>query len=548
MTRTRDPDGVRMSDRAMLASYLVAMFVVGPTLGLIGLALPHAADADDAGILAVAGSAYVVGALIHLYRRRLPDWSFDVAAALGTLLISASIYFAGSSVTTGAFFYVWVVIGAAYFFDRPRVAVQLLIVATGYATALALKPSAPGMVQAWIVTMGTLAVAAALFVITRERVASLVARLAEAADTDPLTGLLNRRGFGKQLELELERAERSGTACEPDQRRSRSLQAGQRPLRPPGGRRGSGPGRRGASPPRPQDRLRRPGRRRGVRAAGSRHRLARRLRLRRAAAPPDPRGVRRPDPGSRSASGSPPIPATASRPSGCCAAPTSRSTRPSPSAATGACSTAARSSARSPRTRRAGGRDRAQPRDPADPGRGARPSRPANGPPRRDRGPLRRADRRRARPRPGRVERVRLAGVLHDIGKIGIADSILFKEGPLDDEEWAEIRSHPEIGARLLSAPGLSDLRAWILAHHERVDGDGYPLGLSGDEIPLEARIIAVADAFEAMLADRPYRAGRSRAEALAELERCAGTQFDAEVVAALAAASSRATSPVSGP
>ena len=96
---------------------------------------------------------------------------------------------------------------------------------------------------------------------------------------------------------------------------------------------------------------------------------------------------------------------------------------------------------------------------------------------------------------PERVERIRLAAILHDIGKIGIPDSILYKPGPLTDEEWVEIRTHPEIGARLLSAPGLGDLRAWILAHHERIDGAGYPHGLSGEEIPLEARIIAVADA-----------------------------------------------------
>jgi putative nucleotidyltransferase with HDIG domain len=145
---------------------------------------------------------------------------------------------------------------------------------------------------------------------------------------------------------------------------------------------------------------------------------------------------------------------------------------------------------------------------------------------------------------PERVERIRLAAILHDIGKIGIPDSILYKPGPLTDEEWVEIRTHPEIGARLLSAPGLGDLRAWILAHHERIDGAGYPHGLSGEEIPLEARIIAVADAFEAIVSDRPYRAGRSAEEALDELERCSGSQFDPEVVAALADSLTRRVAP----
>jgi putative nucleotidyltransferase with HDIG domain len=131
------------------------------------------------------------------------------------------------------------------------------------------------------------------------------------------------------------------------------------------------------------------------------------------------------------------------------------------------------------------------------------------------------------------VERVRLAGVLHDIGKIGIPDCVLSKPGPLDAEEWQEMYTHPEIGARLLSSPEFDDLRAWILAHHERPDGLGYPNASSGDEIPLEARILAAADAYEAMTADRVYRAALGEDAARAELEAGAGTQFDEEVVAA---------------
>src|SRR5215210_5097458 len=130
-----------------------------------------------------------------------------------------------------------------------------------------------------------------------------------------------------------------------------------------------------------------------------------------------------------------------------------------------------------------------------------------------------------------RVERIRLAGVLHDIGKIGISDRVLSKPGPLDPEEWQEMHTHPEIGARLLSRPEFDDLRAWILAHHERPDGLGYPRGLRSREIPLEARILAVADAYEAMTADRVYRPALGEDAARAELEAGAGTQFDARVV-----------------
>jgi diguanylate cyclase (GGDEF)-like protein/putative nucleotidyltransferase with HDIG domain len=135
------------------------------------------------------------------------------------------------------------------------------------------------------------------------------------------------------------------------------------------------------------------------------------------------------------------------------------------------------------------------------------------------------------------VERVRIAGVLHDIGKIGIPDSVLSKPGPLDAEEWQEMYTHPEIAARLLSPPEFEDLRTWILAHHERPDGAGYPHGLSGDEIPLEAHILSVADAYEAMTADRVYRPSLGAETARAELEAGAGSQFDARVVSAFLSA-----------
>jgi putative nucleotidyltransferase with HDIG domain len=130
-----------------------------------------------------------------------------------------------------------------------------------------------------------------------------------------------------------------------------------------------------------------------------------------------------------------------------------------------------------------------------------------------------------------RVERVRAAGILHDIGKLGISDAILHKPGRLDPHEWDEMRRHPELGARILEHANLRDIAAWVLAHHERVDGGGYPRGLSGDDIPAEARILAVADAYEAMTADRPYRRALPEAEARAELMRGAGAQFDARVV-----------------
>ena len=137
---------------------------------------------------------------------------------------------------------------------------------------------------------------------------------------------------------------------------------------------------------------------------------------------------------------------------------------------------------------------------------------------------------------PERVKRIEVAGVLHDIGKIGLPDAILQKPGPLGKSELAEIRTHPEIGAQILSGRGLEDLREWVFAHHERPDGKGYPCGLPDSEIPLEAKILAVADAYEAMTADRVYRAGIEERAARAELLRCSGEQFDSRVVAAFLA------------
>jgi diguanylate cyclase (GGDEF)-like protein len=137
---------------------------------------------------------------------------------------------------------------------------------------------------------------------------------------------------------------------------------------------------------------------------------------------------------------------------------------------------------------------------------------------------------------PERVERIEIAGRLHDIGKIGVPNAVLQKPGTLGAKEMAHVRTHPEIGAEVLSGHGLEDLRSWVVAHHERPDGKGYPVGLHGDQIPLEAKIIAVADAYQAMTADRVYRSGIGSRAARVELLRYAGTQFDPRVIAAFMA------------
>lgn len=129
--------------------------------------------------------------------------------------------------------------------------------------------------------------------------------------------------------------------------------------------------------------------------------------------------------------------------------------------------------------------------------------------------------------------RIGLAGALHDVGKRLIDAEILQKSGPLDGAEWEQVHRHPALGERILAEGGLRDIAGWVRWHHERPDGRGYPDGLRREQIPLEAAIIAVADAFDAMITARCYGARLTREQALRELRRCAGLQFDPEVVSA---------------
>jgi len=142
------------------------------------------------------------------------------------------------------------------------------------------------------------------------------------------------------------------------------------------------------------------------------------------------------------------------------------------------------------------------------------------------------------------LEDIRLAGMLHDIGKIGIPENILNKPGRLTNDEFEVIKSHPDLGIRILTkVEFLSAVIPMILHHHERYDGRGYPMGLKGENIPLCARIIAIADTFDAMTSDRPYRKAMDISSALAEIAHCKGSQFDPDIAEAFVKMMNRRTS-----
>jgi diguanylate cyclase (GGDEF)-like protein/putative nucleotidyltransferase with HDIG domain len=513
---------------------LASFYLAGATLVLVTLALPHSPEADEAGLLAIALNAYFVGGLMAWQARRVPQRALPFALAWGSVLVTGVAWCSAEHPSPLICFYLWVFLYSAYFFETRVGVAQIALVGALYGALLLGRPPEAGTGAWWIVGMATMTIAAIVIRVMRAYVELLIARLSDAARTDPLTQLPNRRGFRELLDLELERARRSGApmsvlAGDLDHFKDVNDRAGHHvgdavlgqvaTLLREGVRQIDVPARIGGE----EFAVILPGS--DAQAAFA---VAERLRCH-----------------VRDAFADATVPITISF--GIASHPAHAETAASLVRTADEALYAAKESGRnrsvihSPALRALvgaqGGReqrdveaerylsvvlDLAEAVDVRFSG-SARHSETV--------GRYAELMARELGLSERRVGRVRLAGLLHDVGKVAVPDAILRKPGALTPEERAVILQHPAIGAQILEHPSLADVGAWVGAHHERPDGTGYPLGLAGDELPLEARIVAVADAYEAMTSDRSYRDAIGAANARAELRRCAGRQFDPDVV-----------------
>ncbi|HEX5145659.1 MAG TPA: HD-GYP domain-containing protein, partial [Conexibacter sp.] len=542
---TGAPDASRRGsfEARLRVRVLASLFVAGATLVLLTLLLPHAAGANETGLLAISLDAYAVGGLMLWRSERLPGRLLPPALAWGSVLITGVAWCSAERPSPLVFFYLWVFLYSAYFFTTREMLAELAFVGALFGALLLLRPPEAGTGAWWLVGMATMSIAATVIRVMRNHVELLIAQLSDAARTDALTQLPNRRGFRELLDLELERARRSGApmtvlAGDVDHFKDVNDRAGHHvgdavlqqvaALLRDGVRQIDVAARIGGE----EFAVILPGS-----DAHEAFKVAERLRC-----------------AVRDAFADATVPITISF--GIATHPAHAETAASLVRAADDALYGAKQSGRnrsvihSPALRALlGGRDGQQ---------GGREQRDveaerfvavvldlAEAVDVRFSGSARHSETvgryaelmaRELGLSERRVGRVRLAGLLHDVGKVGVPDAILRKPGKLTPAERAVILRHPELGAQILEHPSLGDVQAWVVAHHERPDGTGYPHGLSGDELPLEARIVAVADAYEAMTSDRSYRDAIGHRRARAELTRHAGRQFDAGVVAAFLA------------
>jgi diguanylate cyclase (GGDEF)-like protein/putative nucleotidyltransferase with HDIG domain len=530
-------------DAEVTARVAALLFAVGGLVGVLVVLLPHPPQVYAPGFY-VVGAIAELGALgLYLLAGKLSKSLIQVAIVAGTFLITCCIAMSGeakgASLSDNEMLYVWVALFCAYFFTARQALRLVAWAAVCYAATLWFFSPHDIIATRWIETVFTLGIAVLLITLLKRRVSGLLTRLADAARTDPLTDLHNRRGFEESIEVEIERARRGGGSLT-------LLLADLDHFKRVNDRLGHAAGDAALTT---VGRILAEGKRQidyAARTGGEEFALilpetteqeayvvAERLRV-----------------AVQDAFGDELVPVTFSF--GVAGYPHHGATT---DALLGAADRALYTAKELGRNRtviysneiaaiahRPGGNSEmhlatllslAEALDLRDAGT-ADHSQTV--------GRHAEATARELGLAPALVERVRLAGVMHDIGKIGVSDAILRKPGPLTEEEWEEMRRHPEIGARLLAASEFDDIREWIVTHHERPDGRGYPRRLGDEQIPLEAKILAVADAYEAMTSDRVYRAAIGREAARAELRRGAGGQFDARVVQAFLAVVERAS------
>jgi two-component system, cell cycle response regulator len=525
-----------------MARTLAYLLAAGSSLTLLSIALPRSVGVPQLGhaapIAAVAATvAALVAALLIRGAPVLRGWGFQIALAGASALVTAAVWNDGPG-SRYAMLYVLVALYAAYFFSRLQTAVQVVFASSAYAAAMLAHHPGDAAFARWLITIGVLWVATSLVFTIKGRLEGVIGRLEAAARTDVLTGLLNRRGFEETFETELERAKRSG--------RELSLIVGDLDhFKELNDLLGHSAGDHALE--RVADVLNSTKRRidSAARIGGEElalvlpetdeheaYMLAERLRL-----------------AVREAFFDRELPLTISF--GVAMYPKHGHTAETLFQAGDQALYAAKEL----------GRDRTVIHNPevaeviggvAERARGyggegflatvlalaeALEAR-GDGSVSSSRVVSRYAEliARELMLSEEVVDRVRIGGLLHDVGKVGVPEGVLNKADPLDEHDWQEIRRHPLIAARILDSNAVADIRGWVLSHHERPDGSGYPHGLTGEEIPLEARILAVADAYEAMTSERIYRTALTPTEARGELEQGAGSQFDARVVHAFAA------------
>jgi len=521
-------------DRVTMARTFTYLFGTGATLVLLSLLFPHSPERDTTGLLITTLGAYLVAIGFLVAWDRLPLWAFEASPLAGTVVVSLAVYFSGPEAATAyALFYLWVALAACYFLRPPVAFTHLCIASAAYALVLVVSPGhviLPGLT--WAMVTGTLAVLGILMTTLRGQLDQLVKQLAAAARTDSLTQLANRRELEDRFAAELERSTRTARPLsivvldldwfkEYNDRFGHSAgdrvlvllaQALKRATRTSDVVARLGGEEFGVLAPETDE--------------TEAYLLSERLRA-----------------GVRSAFARETEKMTIS--CGVASFPIHGITLGELLHAADRALYEAKESGRdrsvvfkqagvegvereqvaiertSPRLASLVSLAEAVDRRKGSPANSRRVARYAE------------ALARKLRLPEEESERVRIAALLRDVGEVGVAESILNKDGPLDPRERLEVERHPEIGARIVGAAQLGRVGEWILTHHERPDGQGYPRGLREHQIPLEGRIVAVADAYAAMTADRPYRRPFSPHRARAELQARAGTQFDHDVVEA---------------